>query len=139
MTFTHEPPLRGARILVAEDDAILAFDIMDLLRKAGAEVLGPAATLADALALAGLAALSCAVLDVNLRHELVFPAAQRLKECGVPIIFHTSHSEPERLRQDWPGAVVLTKPAPHKLLIRAVCEAFRGVGFCAGMGCRYCS
>jgi hypothetical protein len=112
---------------------------MDLLRKAGADVLGPAAMLADALAFAGPAVLGCAVLDVNLRHELVFPAAQRLRGCGVPIVFHPSHSERERLRRDWPDAVALTKPAPQKRLIRAVCETFRGVGFCAGKGRGHCS
>ena len=63
-----DQPLQGDRILIAEDDTILGFDMKDLLRDAGAEVLGPAATLADSLALARSASLTCAVLDVNLRH-----------------------------------------------------------------------
>ena len=82
-------PLHGARILVAEDDAILAYDLQNLLRDAGAVILGPARTLADTLAFARSAELSCAVLDVNLRGEVVFPAARVLKERGVSIVFHT--------------------------------------------------
>jgi hypothetical protein len=118
-----DQPLDGARILVAEDNAILALDLMDLLADAGAEVLGPVATLADTLALARSSSLTCAVLDVNLGSQLVFPAAQVLKDRGVGIIFHTGNCEWERLSQDWPDAWVLTKPAPLKLLIRTICEA----------------
>ncbi len=132
-------PLRGACILIAEDDAMLAFDLQDVLRKAGAEILGPAATLANALALARSASLTCAVLDVNLRHELVFPAAQVLKERCVKIIFHTGCGDPEGLRRDWPDAQILKKPAPCGLLIRTVCAACCGLGLGTLQGCRDCS
>lgn len=123
--------------MLAEDDAIVAFDARSVLRTAGAEVLGPAATLADTLVLAGSVPLTCAVLDVNLRRETVFPAAEVLKKRGVSIIFLTGCHEWENLKQDWPDAKVLRKPAPVKLLVRTVCEACRGLE-CAGHGCRYC-
>src|SRR5271167_1120461 len=126
-----DQPLQGARVLIAEDEAILALDMMNVLRNAGAEVLGPAATLADTFALARSASLTCAVLDVNLRREFVFPAAQVLKERGVRMIFYTGCCEREQLSQDWPDAQVLAKPAPVKLLLRTVGEACRGRGFCA--------
>ncbi|MGO9544493.1 MAG: response regulator [Rhodomicrobium sp.] len=131
-------PLEGARILIAEDNAILALDLMDVLRNAGAEIVGPAATLTKALALANSASLTLAVLDINLGRELVFPAAQVLKERGVGVIFLTGHSETEAISQDWPEAQLITKPAPLKLLMRTVCEAYRGAGICAIHGCRYC-
>ncbi len=73
MISCQDQPLQGARILVAEDDAILAYDMEDLLRNAGADVVGPARMLADALALARSASLSCAVLDVNLRSVFFLP------------------------------------------------------------------
>ncbi len=120
MTFTQDQPLLGSRILVAEDDAILAFDIVSLLQNAGAEVLGPVTTLTDTIAIARSASLSCALLDVNLRDEDVFPAAQLLKQRCVRIVFQTGCGEPERLRQEWPDAAVLTKPVPSSLLIRTV-------------------
>ncbi len=90
---SQDYPLRGARILVVEDDAILALDMAELLARAGAEIIGPALTLADALALAETANLTSAVLDVKLRDDLVFPAAQALKERGITIIFYTSHGD----------------------------------------------
>ena len=138
MAVTQVQPLRGTRILVAEDNAILAFDMMSLLRKAGSEVLGPARTLAATLAFAQEAVLSCAVLDVNLGRETVFSAARVLKERGVRMIFHTGDGEWEKLKQDWPGAQVLAKPAPSNLLIRAVCEACSRLGFGAIPNCPYC-
>ncbi len=127
MTSTEYQPLQGARILVAEDDAILAYHMASLLRDAGAEVLGPATSLANTFAFARSALLSCAVLDVNLRRETVFPAAQLLRERCVRIIFHTSYSEPESLKRDWPDAKVLTKLASPRLLIQTLCDACRGI------------
>ncbi len=135
---TRDRPLLGARILIAEDDAIIAFDVESLLRNAGAEVLGPAATLANTLALARSASLTCAVLDVNLRREFTFPAAQVLKERGVRLIFHTAYSDPEGLRRNWPDAQVLTKPTPAKLLVRALCAVCYSSGLGALPACRYC-
>ena len=72
--------LLGSRVLVAEDDVILALDMERSLRDAGAEIFGPAKTEADATALARTAPLTCAVLDVNLGCELVFPVAHVLRE-----------------------------------------------------------
>ena len=78
MNAISDQPLQGARILIAEDDAILAFDLGIVLQKAGAEILGPTLTLSHALSLAQTTPMSAAVLDVSLRDEEVFPAAQEL-------------------------------------------------------------
>ncbi len=115
--------LQQARILVAEDNAILAYEMQTLLRDAGAVILGPARTLADTLAFARSAVLSCAVLDVNLRGEAVFPAARVLRERGVSIVFHTGCYTPEGLGQEWQDAQVLIKPAPLDLQMRTICAA----------------
>jgi hypothetical protein len=104
---------------------MIAFDMASYLRGAGAEVLGPAKTLAETLVFARSASLSCAVLDVDLCDETVFPAARLLKERQVRIIFHTGCGELKSLRRDWPNAKVLIKPAPYQLLLRAVLEACR--------------
>jgi CheY-like chemotaxis protein len=133
-----DQPLKGARILLAEDDAILAFDMLCALRSAGAEVVGPASTLADALPLAHGALLTCAVLDVNLRRQTVFPVAEVLKKRSIKIIFHTGHGEWEDLQRRWPQAEVLTKPAPVKLLVRTICESCCGNGCGGRHSCTYC-
>ena len=120
MLSCQDEALLGNRILVAEDDWIIAYDTQTLLQNAGADVAGPVATLAATLALARSDALSCAVLDINLRDEDVLPAAQVLKERGVNIVFYTAHWEPESLMRYWPDARLVAKPAPHEVLMNAV-------------------
>ncbi len=125
MNSIADQPLQGTRILVAEDDAILAFDLGITLQKAGAQILGPTLTLAHTLTLAQTAAMCAAVLDVSLRDEEVFPAAIALKGRGVGIVFYTGYAAVEQLRRDWPDAQVLTKPTPARLLVEAVCRVLR--------------
>jgi DNA-binding response OmpR family regulator len=125
MNAAVDRPLQGARILVAEDDAILAFDLGITLQRAGAQVLGPTLTLAHTLAMAQTVTLSAAVLDVSLRHEEVFPAARELKARGVGIVFYTGYAAVDELTRDWPDAQVLTKPTPARILVEAVRRALR--------------
>ena len=66
MNAISDQPLQGARVLIAEDDAILAFDLGMVLQKAGAKILGPTLTLSHTLSLAQSTSMSAAVLDVNV-------------------------------------------------------------------------
>ncbi len=125
MNAIAEQPLQGTRILVAEDDAILAFDLGITLQKAGAKILGPTLTLAHTLTLAQTAPLSAAVLDISLRDEEVFPAAHTLRGRGVGIVFYTGYAAVDQLKRDWPDAQVLTKPTPARLLVEAVRRVLR--------------
>ncbi len=123
MNAASAKPLLNARVLVAEDDPLVAFDIMGVLLKAGADVLGPAMSVERALELALAEPLDCGVLDVMLRDGLVFPVAQILKDNGAGIVFYTGQIHPEKLKQRWPDAEVLLKPAPLPVLLRAVTAA----------------
>ena len=127
MTDAEAEPLLGYRVLVAEDDSIIALDMELFLRNAGAEVFGPVKTTAAAVALAKTAPLICAVLDVNLGSDLVFPAAHFLRERDIKTIFCTGYSDPESLSKDWPDAQVLVKPVQSHHLIRAVKRAHQHV------------
>lgn len=61
----------------------------------------------------------CAILDVRLRDGEVFPAADRLAQAGVPIIFHSGHADRQGLEDRYPGALVCAKPcAPRTLRAR---------------------
>src|SRR5271157_1482621 len=111
--------LLDCRVLVVEDDMLLALDVERSLRNAGAEIFGPVKTAADATALARTAPLTCAVLDVNLGCELVFPAAHVLRERDINTIFCTGY-DVHVLQQDWPDAQVLSKPVSFQRLIRAI-------------------
>ena len=112
--------LDSRRVLVAEDDPFIAFDITRTLHEAGAEILGPAMSLARTLELATTEDVNCAVLDVMLSDGTVFRAARLLRQRGVGLVFYTGYFALDRLKRAWPGAQVLTKPASPKLLVQAV-------------------
>jgi DNA-binding response OmpR family regulator len=91
--------LGGARILLVEDEYYLADDLARSLRREGAEVIGPVGTLAAAETLVDAHAFDCAILDMNLRGDMAFPIADRLREAGVPFLIATGYSSaslPER-------------------------------------------
>ena len=91
----------GARILVAEDEYLVASDLSRALRKAGAEVIGPVPTLERAREAMAQSGAMGAILDVDLRGNTVFPLADALVEDGVPFIFMTGYASqalPERFR-----------------------------------------
>jgi DNA-binding response OmpR family regulator len=85
-------PLKGSRILIVEDEYLIADDLAALLREAHAEVIGPVASLPMAMRLvADTEWIDAAVLDVNLRGVNVFPLADELKGRLVPIMFLTGY------------------------------------------------
>ena len=91
----HQTTLRDKRILVVEDEAIVAMLVEDELTNAGAIVIGPASSVEEALQLiegtASDGGLSAAVLDIHLDGERVSPVADRLAALGVPFLFATGY------------------------------------------------
>jgi len=86
--------LHGHRILVVEDEYLIADDLRTALEMAGAEVLGPVPSVADAEELiASDPAIDAALLDVNVRGEQIFAVADRLIELGVPFVFATGYDQ----------------------------------------------
>ena len=105
------PPddLTGRRILVVEDDILIAMLIEEILQDLGCVVVGPVATLNEALRLAGDAALDAAVLDVTIRGGQIYPAAEQLLTRGIPFILASGYGDwalPEAFR----NMPRLTKP-----------------------------
>jgi CheY-like chemotaxis protein len=84
--------LDGRRLLVVEDDYMVAADLAQELTDRGAEVLGPAGSVGKALALIAAAPrIDGAVLDINLGDEKVYPVAEALRARGVPFVFTTGY------------------------------------------------
>jgi DNA-binding response OmpR family regulator len=105
-----EQNLRGTRILIVEDEYFLADDLCRTLTDAGAEVIGPFANVEDATTMiAGGTPIDAAVLDVNLRGDMVFPVADALRERGVPFAFATGYDQ-EALPDRFVGAPRVEKP-----------------------------
>ena len=93
-TSRRHPALSGRRILVVEDEYFLADDISRALRSAGAEIAGPVGEIDDAFPiLNGGGILDGAVLDVNIRSDMVFPVAQELRARQVPFVFTTGYDK----------------------------------------------
>lgn len=113
----------GLRVLVVEDNALVAMQMVEALTKLGCITVGPAATLDGAAALAASEALDAAILDVDLQGQAVLPAAGILAERNVPFIFATGFSEVGGAAAQWPEAPLLRKPVDEKLLAATLARA----------------
>ena len=89
---TTDANLTGKRILVVEDEYFIAKSLARDLQRAGADVLGPVPTVAEAMQLIGAGLFDAAVLDVNLRGEMAYPIADALTERRVPFVLATGYS-----------------------------------------------
>ena len=101
--------LQGLRVLIVEDEALIASLIEDFLLDQGCEVVGPAMHMEDAVELARESAIDGATLDVNIVGEKVYPVADILTERGIPFVFMTGYGE-AGLRKSDDGCPVLQKP-----------------------------
>lgn len=80
------------RVLVVEDEYLIAQDIATALRQFGAEVVGPISNLNDALAVLDSGErIDVAVLDINVQGEMIFPAVEALRRRGVALVFATGY------------------------------------------------
>jgi CheY-like chemotaxis protein len=111
--------LAGLRVLVVEDEMMVSMLIEDMLEDLGCKVVGPASRLDEALALAGVAELDCAVLDVNLGGQSIFPLADVLRAKGAPFAFATGYGD-AGLREVDKGSPVLQKPFRETDLARVL-------------------
>jgi DNA-binding response OmpR family regulator len=111
-------PLEDVRVLLVEDDPIIALDIRDTREAVGAVVVGPAHNVAAAEALVRSGSFDVAVLDHLIIGGDSLPVAHELVGRGLQFLFHTSHRgrPPER----YPDAPVIDKPSRPDELVAAV-------------------
>jgi len=114
-------------ILVVEDEALVALELQLSLTEAGFAVLGPAPTVAAALALLAKHRPDAAVLDASLRGERVTPVAEALARLGVPFVLASAYGASEFAADPaLAGARNLGKPTHPAALLRALREMVRG-------------
>jgi DNA-binding response OmpR family regulator len=109
--------LQGKRILVVEDEALVAFELQLAFDDEGAEIVGPALSLMKALELVAHTEIDIAVLDVDLGGDSVYPVAELLLQRRVPFLFHTGHGSRAQLSALFPGTTTFLKPAMPETLI----------------------
>jgi DNA-binding response OmpR family regulator len=119
----HELVLSGIRVLVVEDEAVIALDLKAILEEAGATVIGPARTLLAASELAASGDLAAAILDVQLGDGTVFPVACMLADRGIPFLFHTGRADAGALARFC--ADVIVKPATSLRIVAGVARLTR--------------
>ena len=111
------PSLQGLRLMLVEDETLVAMMLEGMLDDFGCVVTEVAGTLPRALAITDHPSITFdgAILDVNLGGDKVYPVATRLAELGVPFIFSTGYG-PAGLAADFAHVPTLTKPyLPHEL------------------------
>ena len=119
--------LHGRRILVVEDDYVIALETMETLRDLGVEALGPLPTVADALRLVAdePVPMEAALLDANLRGEMVWPLVDALLARGVPVVLTTGY-DVGAIPPAYAALPRCEKPAASRDIARALERALTG-------------
>ena len=116
-------PLAHLRILVVEDEVLIALEIEEGLQRLGCEIVGPVGRLERALELARSTALDGALLDVNVKGGLVYPVAEELLAREVPVVLSTGYA-PRTLPPVFRDLPCLRKPFGVGQLEAVAQEAF---------------
>jgi len=116
------------RVLVVDDELLIAMDMEQILLDLGAQVVGPATTLSLALQLATTEQIDCAVLDVNLGDNVsVGPVVDTLRARHIPFVLATGYGKnaPITLSKSYPW---ISKPFTRDSIERALRAAFEAQG-----------
>lgn len=124
--------LRGLRVLVVEDEYFIAQDMVEVLSAAGAVVVGPVATVADALDAVAREPLGAAVLDISLGEVFAFEVADALAAAGVPYLLSTGY-DADFIPHRFAHVPRLGKPAePGHVVVALVACLARAAGRVSG-------
>ena len=107
------------RILVVEDELMVAMGLEMVLKEAGYTVIGPVGRLEQAMKAAASEGIDFALLDVNVRGQEVYPVADILIDRGIPFAFLTGYGK-ETIPDDRSGTPLLSKPFKADALLAAV-------------------
>jgi DNA-binding NarL/FixJ family response regulator len=117
--------LAGCRVLVVEDDYILASGVVRALRETGISVLGSVGREDQALALIANEAPTCAIVNINLGDGPRFKVSEALQDAGVPFTFVTGYGD-EVIPARFDTVKRLLKPVPPQELVQAVVRLCMG-------------
>jgi len=112
-------PLGGVRVLVVEDDPLMAMDLEESLAEAGAAVVGLCRSVDEAMARTDVDDFAVAVLDFCLGSDTASPVARRLARRGVPFVLYTGASRRDPSLAEW-ACPIVQKPASTGTLVSAL-------------------
>ncbi len=116
--------LRGRRIMIVEDEMLVAMELEALLAEQGCAVIGPAPTADRALALLAEGLPDAAILDVNLNGQTATPVAAALRAQNVPFLLATGYSQ--SLQAELKDTPRVDKPVNHERLVQALTQLLGG-------------
>lgn len=119
-------PLSGRRVLVVEDEMMIAMLIEDILADQGCRLVGPAIRVVDALRLLDAEWVEVALLDVNLNGEDTYPIAEELRRRNIPFVFATGYGA-AGVKAGYGQFVTLQKPFEADDLTEALAGALATV------------
>ena len=114
----------GKYVLIVEDEPIVAMCLEDVIAALGCRVIGPAARLDQAIALAGHEPIDAAILDVNLGEDRSYPVADLLRARSIPFVFATGYASAGYERM--PDAQFIEKPYTAAQIRSALGEMIGG-------------
>lgn len=117
--------LRGRRVMVLEDDVLIAMDMEDFLLGEGCQVVGPISNVEAALETVETGELDGAVVDLNLRGELSVPVIEALKSRGLPVIVCSGYAELTGVQDMLKDVPMVPKPCDFQALSRLLAEKFK--------------
>jgi CheY-like chemotaxis protein len=117
--------LSNRKVLVVEDEMMIAMLIEDMLDEIGCKLVGPATNVPRALELIGKENVEIAVLDLNLDGQDTYAVADALQQMHIPFIFATGYGS-TGLRKEYGNRPVLQKPFQAKDLEIALAQGLGG-------------
>jgi two-component SAPR family response regulator len=117
-----DPRLQGLRVIIVEDETLVAILLEDMLAELGCEVLWTAHRIPKALDLVAQSTPDAGVLDVNIAGDEVYPVAQVLAERNIPFVFATGYGA-RGLNQSWRDRPIVQKPFQVEHLSRSLLTA----------------
>jgi CheY-like chemotaxis protein len=114
------PSLSGARVLIVEDNFVVADSLRFMISGYGGEVAAIAPSLDKAFAALAAAPLDVAVLDINLAGTNVAPFAEHLRVIGIPFVFLTGYGDADLLPEALRTAPRFDKPVNAEHLVRTL-------------------
>jgi DNA-binding NarL/FixJ family response regulator len=116
--------LNHRRILIAEDEALIAYELAQAVEDAGGEVVGPVASVREGLRLLSHEEVHAAILDVRLLDRDIAPIAAALLELGKMVIFHTASPVPDEIVERFGVPVVCQKPMHSNHVVTCLARLF---------------
>ncbi|MDX8435559.1 MULTISPECIES: response regulator [Mesorhizobium] len=118
---------QAKRVLILEDEFLVAMLLEDLLLEMGHQVVGSLAQVGEAMTFADQADIDLAILDINLAGTKSFPVAEILRRRGIPFVFATGYGS-DGLTGDFENELTLQKPYDPDELRRTIEQASARAG-----------